>query len=383
MPRMPGLRFTVLGRDPSTMARVGRIRTPHGTIASPAFAPVGTQGTVKALTPRDLAGIGVELVMANAYHLAMRPGADRVARLGGLHALAGWDGPLMTDSGGFQVFSLATSRTVDDDGVTFRSPVDGSVHRFTPEEVVAVQGRLGADLVMVLDVCSGFPIARERAAADAERTHAWARRAADAHDAPDQALYGIVQGSVYPDLRAESARAVAAIGFEGYAVGGVSVGESKDEMCLAIDAAVSHLPADAPRHLLGVGHPEDIVEAVARGIDTFDCVMPTRVARNGGALTMAGRINLRNAAYADDPRPIDETCACYACTRFSRGAVRHFLLAGEILALTLVTLHNLAWTVGLMARIREAIAAGRYAAFRDIFLATYAAGAFAPAAGAR
>ncbi|MCE7938464.1 tRNA guanosine(34) transglycosylase Tgt [bacterium] len=376
---MGGLRFDVVARDGASLARRGVLYTPHGPIATPAFAPVGTQGAVKALAPRDLLGLGVEVVMANAYHLAMRPGADTVAALGGLHALSGWDGPLMTDSGGFQIFSLQGASRVDDDGVTFKSHVDGSMHRFTPESVVALQQTLGADLVMPLDVCTGHPAPRARAAHDMRVTLRWAERARRSHTRPDQWLYGIVQGSVYADLRAESARSTAQLGFPAYAIGGVSVGESKPEMLAAVEAAVPHLPPHAPRHLLGVGHPEDIVEGVARGIDTFDCVMPTRVARTAAALTMDGRINLRNASHVADLRPLDPACGCYACQRFSRGAIRHLFMAGEMLGPHLLTLHNVHFTLDLLRRIRAALESGTFGGFRRDFLARYAHGAYAPA----
>jgi queuine tRNA-ribosyltransferase len=373
---MPRPLFEISHRDPDTAARTGMIHTTHGTIPTPAFAPVGTQATVKSLAPKDLALLGVAIVMSNAYHLALRPGAATVEALGGLHALAGWDGPMMTDSGGFQVFSLETKTQVDTDGVTFRSHIDGSVQRFTPESVAAWQMTLGADLVMPLDVCTGYPVTHETAAAEMWLTRAWAERARRAHSRVGQVLYGIVQGSVFPDLRAESARGIAALGFEAYAIGGVSVGETKTEMWSAVDAALPHLPDAAPRHLLGVGYPEDLVEGVARGIDTFDCVMPTRIARNAGALTMDGRINLRNSAFAQDRRPLAEDCTCYACQHFSRGAIRHFTLADEILGLHLLTLHNLHFTLSLMRQLRGAIAAGSFAAFRRDFLARYAGGAF-------
>ncbi len=374
---MPRLLFEVTARDSESAARVGCLRTAHGPISTPAFAPVGTLGTVKSLAPEDLKQLGVPVVMCNAYHLALRPGAETVRALGGLHAIAGWDGPLMTDSGGFQIFSLDTGTRVDADGVTFRSHVDGSEQRFTPESLIRWQAELGADLVMPLDVCTGYPATRETAASEMRLTHAWAERARRAHEREGQVLYGIVQGSVFPDLRAESARAIAALDFEAYAIGGVSVGESKAEMWAAVDAAVPELPDAAPRHLLGVGYPEDLVEGVARGIDTFDCVMPTRIARNAGALTDAGRLNLRNAAFARDDRPLVEACACYACQHFSRGAIRHFVMAEEILGLHLLTLHNLHYILTLMCQIRAALAAGTFAAFRRDFLARYAGGAFA------
>ncbi len=373
----PLVHFEVLGCDPLTSARAGILHTPHGLVPTPAFAPVGTQGAVKAVTPRDLGDLGVAIMMVNAYHLAVRPGADTVSALGALHEITGWEGPLMADSGGYQIFSLGKQATFDTDGVTFQSPTDGTSHRFTPESVVALQERLGPDLALPLDVCTPYPASRERAAADMTITHDWARRSREAHGRTDQALYGIVQGSTYADLRAESARTVSQIGFDGYAVGGVSVGEPKEAMLASVNACARLLPPDAPRHLLGVGHPEDLVECVALGMDTFDCVMPTRVARNAGALTMAGRINLRNAAFTTDRRAIEPECSCYACQHFSRGAVRHLVKAGEILGLHLLTIHNLHFTLDLMRSVRAAILAGSFAAYRREFLRHYAGGAHA------
>jgi len=376
---MPIPSFEITDRDAGTRARAGVIHTAHGPLPTPAFAPVGTRGAVKALAPKDLLALGAGVIMSNAYHLAIRPGAETVAALGGLHRLAGWDGPMMTDSGGFQVFSLETKARVDDGGVTFRSHVDGSTHRFSPESVISLQEALGADLVMPLDVCTDYPVPRDVAEAEMRLTHAWAERARRAHTRADQALYGIVQGSVFDDLRAESARVIAGLGFPAFAIGGVSVGEPKAEMWAAVDAVIPHLPDAAPRHLLGVGYPEDLVEGVARGIDTFDCVMPTRIARNAGALTMDGRINLRNAIHARQPGPIAEDCGCYACRHFSRGALRHFTLAGEVLGLHLLTLHNLHFCLLLMRQIRAAIADGAFEVLRREFLARYAGGTFAPA----
>jgi queuine tRNA-ribosyltransferase len=380
---MAPITFDIVARDPETYARAGVLRTTHGTIPTPAFAPVGTQGAVKAMSPRDLEEIGVTVVMANAYHLEMRPGSDVVSALGGLHGLSGWDGPLMADSGGFQVFSMAGRREIDSDGVTFRSHIDGAAHRFTPESVAELQESLGADLIMPLDVCTGFPVSRAQAAADARLTAEWARRALRSHSRDDQLLYGIVQGSVYGDLRAESAAMLADAGFRAFAVGGVSVGEPKAEMLCAIEASVPGLPEAAPRHLLGVGHPEDIVEAVARGMDTFDCVAPTRWARNAGAITMDGRINIRNAEHTSDVRPLQDGCMCYACRHFSRGAIRHLLKAGEILGLHLLTIHNLRFVLDLTARLRSAILDGTFASCRRDFLTDYAGGAYSSAAAPR
>jgi queuine tRNA-ribosyltransferase len=378
---LPAIRFEVAARDAASAARAGLLHTPHGMVLTPAFAPVGTQGAVKAVSPRDLLDLGVPVIMTNAYHLAMRPGAATVEALGGLHRLTGWSGPLMADSGGYQAFSLGDLARLDADGITVQYPLDGSTHRFTPESVVQLQESLGADLVMPLDVCTAYPATREQVERDLNITHRWAERAQAARRRADQALYGIVQGSTFADLRAESARSIAALGFDGYAIGGVSVGEPKAAMLAAMGASVPCLPDAAPRHLLGVGHPEDLVLGVGQGIDTFDCVMPTRVARNAGALTMDGRLNLRNAAYATDARPVEAECTCYACRHFSRGAIRHLVKAGEILGLHLLTLHNLHFTTTLMVRIRTAILSGSFGAFQRDFLAQYANGTYAAAPG--
>lgn len=365
-------RFEIRRRDPASRARLGTLDTPHGIVETPAFAPVGTRGTVKAMLPRDLAALGVKLFMANAYHLSVRPGIAAVAKLGGLHALAGWSGPMMTDSGGYQIFSLAQLRSVDSNGVTFRDPLDGVECRFTPESVMEIQESLGADLVLPLDVCTPYPADRDRAEADLALTHNWAERSVEARTRTDQSLFAIVQGSTYADLRAQSAMAAAALDVDGFAVGGVSVGEPKEAMREAIDASTATLPTDRPIHLLGVGHLDDIVDAVALGIDTFDCVMPTRVARNGRALTPGGRLNLRNAEHAQDPRPIDASCPCYTCEHFSRGALRHWLKAGEILPLTLLTLHNLQVVSNLMAEIRASLAIDQFSEYRSHFGAVWA-----------
>ena len=349
-------------------ARAGVFHTPHGPIETPVFAPVGTQATVKAVTPRDLRDLGATLVLANTYHLMLRPGDERVARLGGLHAFMGWDGPILTDSGGFQVFSLGQLRKIDDDGVTFRSHIDGSEQRLTPERAVAVQENLGADIVMAFDECAE-PTDRAYIAAAMDRTHRWAERCRAAQTRADQALFGIVQGGVDPDLRRQSCEFLVGLDFPGYAIGGLSVGESKGEMLATLDVVGPLLPADKPRYLMGVGTPEDLVEGVARGIDIFDCVLPTRVARHGAALLRTGQLNMRNAAHADDPRPIDETCDCYACVGFSRAYVRHLVKANEILAHQLLSIHNLHVLVGLAGEMRAAILGGAFEEFRRDFWA--------------
>ena len=347
-------------------ARSGRFQTLHGDVLTPVFMPVGTQATVKALSPRDLRELGASVVLANTYHLFMRPGDELIAELGGLHTFMGWDGPILTDSGGFQVFSLARRRTVDADGVTFRSHIDGSQHRFTPEKVMAIQKNLGADIIVCLDECadpSDYAYNQQALA----RTHAWALRSKAAHTGREQALFGIVQGAVYADLREQSARFIVDLDFDGYAIGGLSVGETKAEMHQMLDVVDPVLPSDRPRYLMGVGTPEDLVDCVARGIDMFDCVLPTRFARNGGVLTRIGTLNIRNARFADDQAPLDPGCACYACRTFSRAYIRHLNWANEILGHHLLTLHNLHVMLDLARDIREAIVAGAFDAFRTEF----------------
>ncbi len=362
--------FQITARDRQTAARTGILHTPHGALATPVFAPVGTQATVKTLTPRDLHEVGATLVLANTYHLYLRPGPALIADFGGLHSFMSWPGPLLTDSGGFQVFSLAQMRKVDDDGVTFRSHIDGSLHRFTPESVIAAQEALGADIIMCLDECAD-PLDRNYNEKALARTHAWAARCKAAQRRTDQALFGIVQGGIFPDLRIESAHTVAALDFAGYAIGGLSVGETKEQMYATLDITVPELPDDKPRYLMGVGTPEDIIEGVARGIDIFDCVLPTRMARNGGLLTRQGRLNLRNARYAADPLPVEPGCDCYTCQYFSRAYLRHLFKADEILGLHLATLHNVRFILRLMEEIRTEIAAGTFASFREEFLRGY------------
>lgn len=355
-------------------ARAGLFHTPHGSVPTPVFAPVGTQATVKAVTPRDLRDLGASLILSNTYHLFIRPGDELIADLGGLHRFMAWDGPILTDSGGFQVFSLSALRRVDDDGVTFRSHLDGATHRITPEKSIQIQHNLGADIIMAFDECPP-PLERETVRAACARTHAWALRCADEHyrsGAPDrQALFGIVQGGVFSDLRAESAAAITALNLPGYALGGLAVGESKSQMLLTLEQTAPLLPADRPRYLMGVGSPEDLVAGVARGIDIFDCVLPTRVARNGSALTRHGRINMRNLEHATDSAPIEAGCTCYACAHFSRAYVRHLVKAGEILAHQLLSLHNLHLLLTLMQEMRAAILDGTFAAYAAEFLANY------------
>lgn len=354
----------------SGAARLSTFHTPHGPIQMPAFAPVGTQANVKTLEPRDLDEVGCELVLANTYHLYLRPGHDLIERIGGLHQFMGWDRPILTDSGGYQVFSLSSKRKLDDDGVTFRSHIDGSLHRFTPERVMSIEQALGPDIAMVLDECPD-PLDWQYNQEALARTHRWAERCKNAHSRPDQALFGIVQGGVFPSLRQASARFLTELEFSGYAVGGLAVGETKVQMYSTLDETCPVLPKNKPRYLMGVGAPEDIVEAVHRGIDMFDCVLPTRIARNGSLFTPEGRVNLRNAKFAEDTRPLQEDCTCYTCRTFSRAYLRHLYKAGEISALRLGTIHNVHFVLDLMARIRAAIATDTFGEFHSRFLEHY------------
>ena len=362
--------FSLLRRDRRTSARAGIIHTPHGDIPTPAFAPVGTQATVKSLSPRELQELGVSIVMVNTYHLYLRPGAEVVARLGGLHRFMGWEGPLITDSGGFQIFSLETLRRVNEDGAAFRSHIDGSEHFFTPEKSIQVQELLGADIIIALDECPE-PLDYEYNKQALERTHRWAERCLAAHTRRDQALWGVIQGGVFEDLRRRSARFIAGLGFPGFAIGGLSVGEPKEMMHRMLEVVVPLLPEDKPRHLLGVGAPEDLFECVALGMDFFDCVLPTRLARNGALFVSTGRINIRRSEFAEDPSPIEEGCTCYTCQHFSRAYLRHLFKAEELLAYRLATIHNLHFILNLMRRIRESILQGKFSEFKEQFLAQY------------
>lgn len=358
--------YTLLAQDGA--ARAGIFHTPHGDLPTPVFAPVGTQATVKAVTPQHLAATGASLVLSNTYHLYLRPGAEIVAEMGGLHAFMRWQQPMLTDSGGFQVFSLAEMRKIDEDGVTFKSHIDGSLHRFTPEKSIAVQEQLGADIIMAFDECAP-PNDRAYNERAVQRTHAWAKRCLEAHQRPDQALFGIVQGGVFPDLRAQSAETIASLGFPGHAIGGLSVGETKAEMHAAIETVNAILPADKPRYLMGVGAPEDLINGIQRGIDIFDCVLPTRLARHNAAMLPTGRLNLMNAAFARDPLPIDAACPCYTCQNFSRAYLRHLIVAKEMLAATLISIHNITMLVRLVQGARQAILEGRFASYAENFFA--------------
>jgi len=378
--------FRLLARDGRTAARLGELVTPHGVVRTPAFMPCATQATVKTLTPEHLEQAGVQMLLCNSFHLALRPGAEEVARLGGLHRFMSWPRPILTDSGGFQIFSLSAKGrrplagrppepgqalrrsarkssmarlcTVSESGVLFRSHLDGREVFLTPERCMEIQEQLGADIAMTLDECLPFPTERALARAAVERTVGWAARCRSAHRGEGQALFGIVQGCTYPDLRAECADRLVAMDFPGYGIGGLSVGEGPDLMQEMIACTVERLPQDRPRYLLGVGRPEDILAAVAQGVDLFDCVIPTRCARNGLAFTSRGRVKLRNVAFRRDDRPLDESCDCATCRRFSRAYLRHLLVAGEVLGLTLMSLHNVRHYMRLMEDVRRAIAAG-------------------------
>jgi queuine tRNA-ribosyltransferase len=356
-------------------ARAGTLFTAHGEVPTPVFMPVGTAGTVKAMTAEAVRATGARMVLGNTYHLMLRPGAERVARLGGLHRLMDWQGPILTDSGGFQVMSLTGLRQLDPDGVTFRSHVDGSCHRLTPERSVEIQHLLGADVTMCFDECTPFPATHEQAAASMRLSMRWAERSRRAFVPRDgHGLFGIVQGSTFDDLRAESVAALTAIGFEGYAIGGLAVGEGQAEMFRVLDATTPLLPEGAPRYLMGVGTPADLIGAVRRGVDMFDCVIPTRSGRTGRAYTSRGVLNLRNARHAEDAGPLDPDCDCPACTRHSRAYLHHLIKAEEMLGPMLLTWHNIRYYQSLMARLRRAILEGRFEAEAAAIEAGWAAG---------
>ncbi len=348
-------------------ARAGVFHTPHGDIQTPVFAPVGTQGTVKSLTPKQLEEIQASLILANTYHLYLRPGEDVVFEMGGLHKFMNWEKPILTDSGGFQVFSLARINNIDNDGVTFKSHIDGSIHHLTPEKVMFIQEKLGADIIMAFDECSE-PYDRSYNKLALKRTHSWAKRCLDAKTRSDQALFGIVQGGIFPDLREESANYISDLDFTGIAIGGLSVGETKDEMHAILEIVDHILPKDKPRYLMGVGTPEDIINGVMRGIDIFDCVLPTRLARHKAAFTSGGRINLAKAEHNTSDLPVDEDCKCYTCLNFTRAYIRHLIVANEMLASTLLSIHNLHTLISLMNEIRESIITGRFENYAQEFI---------------
>lgn len=350
-------RFELLGRDPASGARLGRIHTAHGVIETPCFMPVGTRGTVKAVSQAQLEALGAEIILGNTYHLYLRPGHELIRELGGLHRFMSWPRPILTDSGGFQVFSLKGLNKIEEEGVTFRSHLDGSLHQLTPERAIEIQTALGADIIMAFDDCTPYPATEAEARASLERTERWLERCQRAPEAPG-ALFGIVQGGMHAGLRREAAQRLSVRGLPGYAIGGVSVGEPRDLSREAVAAAVAELPADKPRYLMGVGTPEELREYVAMGIDMFDCVLPTRNARNGYLFTSQGPLAIKNARFARDPGPLDPSCGCPTCQRYSRAYLRHLYLAGEILAAELLTLHNLFHYLDTMRQLRHAIEFG-------------------------
>lgn len=377
--RSDAIEFAVTARCRRTAARCGLLKLPHAAVETPAFMPVGTQGTVKAMMPEELREIGFSLLLGNTYHLHLRPGEALIERAGGLHRFMGWEGALLTDSGGFQVFSLPTLRRIDADGVEFQSHIDGSRHFLTPESVIEMQRKIGADIIMAFDECAPFPCEESYAREAMERTHRWAAQCREVHAHTHglaaggwpQALFGIVQGATYRRLREESAKTLGAMDFSGYAIGGLAVGETKELRNLAVEWCTAILPEEKPRYLMGVGTPGDILDAVERGVDMFDCVLPTRNARNGQAFTSEGLLNLRNARFAEDFTPPDPRCNCAVCRRHTRAYIRHLLKANEILAARLITYHNLSFYASLMQGIRNAICANRLAEFRAAFLQNY------------
>ncbi len=370
--------FELLTRDPCG-ARRGRLRLLHGTVETPAFMPVGTLATVKAMTPEEVRALGAQMILANTYHLYLRPGHERIRDLGGLHRFMNWGGPILTDSGGYQVFSLAPLRRIEEDGVVFQSHLDGSRHRLTPEGVVEIQEALGSDVMMCLDECPPHPSPRDYLERSLELSNRWALKSLESRSRSDLALFAILQGGMEPDLRRRAAEELCRHPFDGFAVGGLSVGEGAPTMLATLDATTPHMPEGKPRYLMGVGTPLDIVEAVARGVDLFDCVLPTRNARNGMLFTSQGRVAIKLARFEADPRPLDEACGCYTCQRYSRAYLRHLYKSREILASRLNTLHNLHYYQDLMRRVRVAVESGTYADFLAGFREAQARGAESPA----
>lgn len=365
------LKFEIDLTSPHNQARLGRLILSHGEVETPVFMPVGTQATVKTMTSEDLYEIGAGIILSNTYHLYLRPGEKLVAKAGGLHKFMNWKRNILTDSGGFQVFSLSKLRKISDEGVEFQSHIDGSRHFLTPEKVMDIEQKLGADIAMCFDECAPYPCSYEEAERAVNRTTLWAKRCREAHRREDQALFGIVQGNVFPDLRVRSAEDLVKLDFPGYAVGGLSVGEPKENMYEILEFLHPLLPADKPRYLMGVGEPEDLIEGVKRGVDMFDCVLPTRLARHGTAYTHSGKITVRNAVYAEDFSPIDSRCDCYVCQNYSRAYLRHLIKAEEILAHRLLSYHNVFFLVNLMAKIREAIREGELERFSEEFFREY------------
>lgn len=374
---MPESKFNFQLQHTDSSARAGELITPHGKALTPFFMPVATQATVKGLTPEEVRGVGAQVILSNAYHLYLRPGVETVSKLGGLHKFMGWDGPILTDSGGFQAFSMGPLRTVSDDGIKFRSHIDGSEHNFTPKLATANQEGLAPDIAMCFDQCIAYGATETEVRQAMDRTHRWAQDCFDVHQASPtgaasgQALFGIVQGGTFENLRDESARAISAIPFHGYAVGGLAVGENKEDMYRFTGQVTELLPQDKPRYLMGVGSPEDLVEGVARGIDMFDCALPTRVARNGSMFTPEGRVDISKARYAEQQGPLDETCDCYTCQNYSAAYLRHLFRAKELLGLRLASIHNLRFVSSLMERMRAAILENRFGSFHRDFMTAY------------
>lgn len=364
---MPAVTYELIRQCPETGARAGRLHTPHGSFDTPMFMPVGTQGTVKTLSPEELHGMGAGVILGNTYHLFLRPGHEIVKKAGGLHRFMNWNGGILTDSGGFQVFSLGALRKISEEGVAFRSHHDGSQQFLSPEKSMEIQMALGSDIAMAFDECTPYPADYEYACRSMRLTTRWAKRCQAVHNREDQALFGIVQGGMYADLRRESAEQLVALDFPGYAIGGLSVGEPKPLMYEVLEQTVPFLPRQKARYLMGVGTPDCLVEGVARGIDMFDCVFPTRVARNGTAITSQGRVVIRNAAYIEDFSPLDPECDCYTCRNYSRAYLRHLIRCDEIFGLRLMSLHNLHYLITLMRQIRESILQGTYPEFRKLF----------------
>lgn len=369
---MYAVRYELIKECKQSGARLGRLHTPHGIIETPIFMPVGTQATVKSMTPEELKEIGSQIILSNTYHLYMRPGHELIKKAGGLHEFMQWDKPILTDSGGFQVFSLGPLRKITEEGVEFRSHLDGSRHTITPEKAVEIQTALGSDIMMAFDECAPYPADRDYIKKSLERTTRWLQRCKDAHkNTENQALFGIVQGGMYKDLREQSAREITAIDLPGYAIGGLSVGEPKDIMYDILGHTVQFLPEDKPRYLMGVGSPDDLLEGVIRGVDMFDCVLPTRIARNGTAMTSQGKVVVRNATYAEDFSPLDPECDCYTCRNYTKAYIRHLIKANEILGARLLTIHNLRFLLKLMENVRIAIQEDRLLDFKEEFFKKY------------
>ncbi|MGP1487088.1 MAG: tRNA guanosine(34) transglycosylase Tgt [Peptostreptococcus stomatis] len=369
---MYAVRYELIKTCKQTGARLGRLHTPHGVIETPIFMPVGTQATVKAMTPEELKDIGSQIILSNTYHLYMRPGHDLIERAGGLHKFMNWDKPILTDSGGFQVFSLGPLRKIKEEGVEFRSHLDGSKHFLSPEKATEIQNALGSDIIMAFDECAPYPADRQYVKNSLERTTRWLERCKAAHKYPErQALFGIVQGGMYKELREQSAREITAIDLPGYAIGGLSVGEPKEMMYEVLDYTVPLLPEDKPRYLMGVGSPDDLLEGVLRGIDMFDCVLPTRIARNGTAMTSQGKVVVRNASYAEDFSSLDPECDCYTCRNYTKAYLRHLIKCNEILGARLLTIHNLHFLLKLMENVREAIREDRLLDYKKDFFEKY------------